>query len=92
MERMPKSEGTGGLTKAFCAIVCSMGRVNNCSTCSVVAPGQFVLATATLTGMLGSFRLGILVKPYQPQRKTANRRMNDTCRCSVKKRAVLCVF
>src|SRR5581483_6850660 len=31
-ERMPKSEGSGDLMKAFCAIVCSMGRVTSCST------------------------------------------------------------
>ncbi len=44
---------------AFCAIVCSTGRLTSCSTSCAVAPGQLVEATATRTGILGSFRLGM---------------------------------
>ena len=91
MERMPKSDAEGGLMKAFCAIICSTGRVTNCSTSCAVAPGQAMEATATRTGMLGSLRLGMCIKPYQPHRHTAINRTSETWRCSVKKRAVLCV-
>src|SRR5580693_709436 len=90
-ERMPKSEADGGFRKAFCAIVCSICRVTSCSTCCAVAPGHWVEATATLTGILGSLRLGMCWKPYQPHTQTAIRMTSESCRFSTKKRAVLCV-
>ena len=60
MDRMPKSDGVGARTNAFCAMVCSTCRVTCCSTSCAVAPGHCVEATATRMGILGSFRLGIL--------------------------------
>ena len=50
MERIPKSDAEGGLRKAFCAIVCSMGRVTSCSTSCAVAPGQAVVLYAPGSG------------------------------------------
>ncbi len=61
MERMPKSDAEGDLIKAFCAMICSTGRLTNCSTSCAVAPGHAIEATATRTGMLGSFRLGMCI-------------------------------
>ncbi len=46
-------------TSALEAIFSSILRVRSCSTFSAGAPGQGVLATATRTGISGSFRLGI---------------------------------
>ena len=58
---MPKSPPFGGRMFGFCAMLDSIGRVTNCSTCSAVAPGHCVCTDATRTGISGSFRLGICV-------------------------------
>ncbi len=78
MERMPKSEAEGGLINAFCAITCSTGRLTSCSTSCAVAPGHAIEATATRTGILGSLRLGMCMKPYQPHTQTASSSTSET--------------
>ena len=63
MDLMPKFPASGGCTRVFCAIRSSTGRVTSCSTFSALTPGHWVTATATRTGMSGSFRLGMLTYP-----------------------------
>src|SRR5215469_14463316 len=75
----------------FCAMVCSIGRVTSCSTSCAVAPGHWQTATATRTGISGSLRCGIEKKPYTPQITTPISAAQAICRCSTKKREVLCL-
>src|SRR6202162_5400169 len=76
----------------FSATASSIGRVTNCSTCCAVAPGHGQKATATLTGMSGSFRWGMLWYPNQPHTRTPMSNTHETCGCSTKNLGRLWVF
>src|SRR5712671_7545991 len=76
----------------FSATASSIGRVTNCSTCCAIAPGHEQNATATRTGMSGSFRWGMLWYPNQPHMRTPMSSTHETCGCSTKNRGTLWVF
>src|SRR5437899_12661347 len=76
----------------FSATASSIGRVTNCSTCCAVAPGHEQKATATRTGMSGSFRCGMRWYPNQPHTRTPMSSTHETFGCSTKNLGALWVF